>query len=648
MTKSGRMKNLRANLPKIGMDAILFALAYSVAFQLRQDIFRSEALPIYLVFLPVVVAIKSVVFLIMGNYRSIWRYSSLTDLENLTRATLVALALILAIAAVLPPHFGLPRALPFLDAVLSLLLAGALRMAVRIQHESSIRGPGGRDLSRRLIGARKRGKARPTLIVGAGHAGEFIVREMLRSPMLDYSPVGFVDDNPVKQGQSIHGVPVLGTREQIPQLVRDLGVKEVVIAIPSARGKEVREIIQCCRDIAAGLKILPDLNRVVDGTVRLEQVRRVEVEDLLGREPVEMDMSLISGYLRGKRVLITGAGGSIGSELCRQILRFAPSEIQLFGRGENSIYEIHRELKSEAGCTRLIQLIGDVINKKKLEGVFSIYRPQIVFHAGADKHVPLMEMNPDEAVFNNVIGTQNVIQVSDEMGVERVVCISTDKAVNPTSVMGCCKRVAELLVQGRTNRKTIACAVRFGNVLGSRGSVIPHFQSQIEKGQPLTVTHRDIERYFMTIPEAATLVIQAGAMGLGGEIFVLDMGEPVKIWDLANNMVRLAGLEPGKDVEIREIGLRSGEKMNEELQTDAEMLEPTAHPKINCVRNSSIGEANLVLLAEIENLRERAVRMDFAGIRSGLKRIVPEYQWAPKAPSRPSRLRVVSDQGSIG
>jgi FlaA1/EpsC-like NDP-sugar epimerase len=362
----------------------------------------------------------------------------------------------------------------------------------------------------------------------------------------------------------------------------------------------------------------------VDGEVHLSDLRQISVEDLLGREAAELDLGLISSYVRGKRILVTGAGGSIGSELCRQILKFAPAEIQLLGRGENSIYEIHRELSRHARFTRLVQVIGDVINKKKLEGVFAMYRPQIVFHAGADKHVPLMELNPDEAVFNNIVGTRNVLEVANAYRAERVVCISTDKAVNPTSVMGCCKRVAELLVRSRLYPDTVAVAVRFGNVLGSRGSVIPHFQQQIRDGGPITVTHRDIKRYFMTIPEASGLVIQAGAMGKGREIFVLDMGEPVKIWDLATNMVRLAGLEPGRDIDIVETGLRPGEKMHEELLMESETHEPTGHPKITCVKGDGIDAMRL--LTEIESLTAKAVRMDFGGIRQSLARLVPEYR----------------------
>jgi FlaA1/EpsC-like NDP-sugar epimerase len=505
----------------------------------------------------------------------------------------------------------------------SLLLTGGIRVIVRVLHESSGWGPGNRSLPMRLLWGGSPKSKRRALIVGAGDGGEMLAREMMRSPNLDYASVAFVDDNPTKLGQSIHGVPVLGNRTAIPRLVRELAITDILIAIPSARGREVREIVEVCRHTSAGLKILPDLTRLQDGKVHVSDLRQVQVEDLLGREPAGLDLNLISSYLRGKRVLVTGAGGSIGSELCRQILKFAPAEIHLLGRGENSIYEIHGDLARTAGSTRLVQIIGDVINKKKLEGIFAMFRPQIVFHAGADKHVPLMEMNPDEAVFNNIVGTKNVLEVSNAYRAERVVCISTDKAVNPTSVMGCCKRVAELLVRSNLYTNTCACAVRFGNVLGSRGSVIPHFQKQIELGGPITVTHRDIKRYFMTIPEAAGLVIQAGAMGSGGEIFVLDMGEPVKIWDLATNMIRLAGLEPGRDVELRDIGLRPGEKIDEELSFHHEIQERTSHVKITCVRGDGVEPVRL--LAEIKHLTDRALRMDFAGIRAGLKSLVPEF-----------------------
>ena len=619
-----RIASLKSVLPKMGVDALLFAVAYSVSFKARLETLDAPQLQTLLVTLPMVVLLKLALFHYVGSYRSIWRYSSLTDLQELFRGAFFGCAGIVFLDFLLPEPLAIPRSIPLIDLALSIVLTGALRMSVRVVHESSSPFLRTLPLPARLIGVRSRANARRALVFGAGDAGEMMVREMLRSQRMDYEPLGFVDDDPSKRGQSIHGVLVLGGRDDVPDLVQQLQIQEILIAMPSARGKTVRELVQICRNTPANLKILPDLNKIVDGEVHLSDLRSVSVEDLLGREAAQLDLNLISSYLRGKRILVTGAGGSIGSELCRQILKFAPAEIQLMGRGENSIYEIHRELSRHARFTRLVQVIGDVINKKKLEGVFAMYRPQIVFHAGADKHVPLMELNPDEAVFNNIVGTRNVLEVANAYRAERVVCISTDKAVNPTSVMGCCKRVAELLVRSRLYPDTVAVAVRFGNVLGSRGSVIPHFQTQIRDGGPLTVTHRDIKRYFMTIPEASGLVIQAGAMGKGREIFVLDMGEPVKIWDLATNMVRLAGLEPGRDIDIVETGLRPGEKMNEELFMETETHEPTGHAKITCVRGEGIDAMRL--LTEIESLTAKAVRMDFGGIRQSLARLVPEYR----------------------
>ncbi|HET9301124.1 MAG TPA: nucleoside-diphosphate sugar epimerase/dehydratase [Candidatus Polarisedimenticolaceae bacterium] len=619
-----RIASLKGVLPKMGLDALLFAVAYGVSFKARLETIEAPQLQTLLLTLPMVVVLKLAIFHYVGSYRSIWRYSSLTDLQELFRGAFFGCAGIVFLDFLLPEPLAIPRSIPLIDLALSILLTGALRMSVRIVHESSSPFLRTLPLPARLIGVRSRANARRALVFGAGDAGEMMVREMLRSQRMDYEPLGFVDDDPSKRGQSIHGVLVLGGRDDVPDLVQQLQIQEILIAMPSARGKTVRDLVQICRNTPANLKILPDLNKIVDGEVHLSDLRQVSVEDLLGREAAQLDLNLISSYVRGKRILVTGAGGSIGSELCRQILKFAPAEIQLMGRGENSIYEIHRELSRHARFTRLVQVIGDVINKKKLEGVFAMYRPQIVFHAGADKHVPLMELNPDEAVFNNIVGTRNVLEVANAYRAERVVCISTDKAVNPTSVMGCCKRVAELLVRSRLYPDTVAVAVRFGNVLGSRGSVIPHFQTQIRDGGPLTVTHRDIKRYFMTIPEASGLVIQAGAMGKGREIFVLDMGEPVKIWDLATNMVRLAGLEPGRDIDIVETGLRPGEKMNEELFMETETHEPTGHTKITCVRGEGIDAMRL--LTEIESLTAKAVRMDFGGIRQSLARLVPEYR----------------------
>ena len=625
MRFSKRLASLKPCLPKMAADGVLFALAYFLAFKARLGVIESPHGEALLVSLPLVIFLKLAIFHFVGSYRSIWKYSSLQDLEGLLLGTVMSGATVMVVAFMLPPEFGVPRAVPLIDMAITLVFAGGARMIVRTFNESSTMLRKGQRLRLRLRGPRRSTyKMRRTLIVGAGDAGEMIVREMMRSHLLDYVPVAFVDDEVAKQGQSIHGLPVLGGRSDIPQIVEDLSISDILITLPSARGKEIREIVDVCRHTEADLKILPDMSRVVDGRAQLSDLRKVQVEDLLSREPAELNVDLVSAYIRGKRVLVTGAGGSIGAELCRQISRFGPSQIFLFGRGEHSVYEIHRELSRSAGFTRLVQIIGDVINKKKLEGIFAMYRPQIVFHAGADKHVPLMEMNPDEAVFNNIVGTKNVLEVADAYQVERVVCISTDKAVEPTNVMGCCKRVAEFLIGSKLYPGTVAVAVRFGNVLGSRGSVIPHFQRQIEEGGPVTVTHREMTRYFMTIPEAVKLVIHAGAIGTGGEIFVLDMGDPVKIWDLAVNMIRLAGLEPGREIVIEEVGLRPGEKLEERLYSDTEKPGPTSHPKIMCIRGQGVEDR--WLLNGIVGLTEQAINMDYEGIRRGLTRLVPEYR----------------------
>jgi FlaA1/EpsC-like NDP-sugar epimerase len=645
-----RFRSLRGCWAKMVVDGIGFAVALTTALWVREGGLERPTRMVLLTLIVMVVPVKVAVFHYFGAYRSAWRYSSMEDARELIRAAVLSMAFVFAAGFLVPREIVVPRSLPFLDLLFSITFIGGLRMLSRTLHDV---GPASSDRGRALAkiafapgrAERELEGARRILVVGAGDAGEMIVREMMRSTRARYRPVAFIDDDPAKLNQRIRGVQVLGSRQAIPRLVRDFDIQDILIAIPSMRGRELQSLVSICRGTSAKLKLLPDVSQIVEGRVNLADVRNVQVEDLLGREPAELDLSLISSYLRGRRVLVTGAGGSIGAELCRQILQFGPQRIVLLGRGEHSIHEIFNELRPRAGSTELHQVIGDVINRKKLEGVFARFRPEIVFHAGADKHVPLMEMNPDEAVFNNIIGTKNVLDVSAELGVGRVVCISTDKAVNPSSVMGCCKRVAELLVRSVDYPDMVAVAVRFGNVLGSRGSVIPHFRKQIEAGGPLTITSREMRRYFMTIPEASGLVIQAGAMGEAGELFVLDMGEPVRIWDLAENMVRLAGLEPGIDIEMREIGLRPGEKLNEQLQTTSETRRPTVHSKIFCVVG---GQVDAELLAgQIEQLRDRAMRMDFAGIRSLLHQVVPEFR-QPEEDGRSGFRVFPGGRGSAG
>ena len=425
--------------------------------------------------------------------------------------------------------------------------------------------------------------AKPTLIVGAGAAGTLLVRQMLMHPKMRMMPVAFVDDDPEKQRKDIYGVRILGTTKEIEKIVQQMGITKVVIAMPSLPNKKLNEVYDVARKTGAECVILPNIDEVMSGNLHVQQLRNVEIEDLLGRDPVELDQTLIEKQLRGKRILVTGAGGSIGSEICRQVSSFRPKELIILGHGENSIYQLNMELLGKyAEHFRITPVIADVQDRKRIFEVMEKYRPDVVYHAAAHKHVPLMEINPREAVKNNILGTRNVAEAANHAKVKTFVMISTDKAVNPPNIMGATKRLCEMIVQDMATKSdsTKYVAVRFGNVLGSRGSVIPLFKKQIAKGGPITVTHPDIVRYFMTIPEAAQLVIQAGSLARGGEIFVLDMGKPVRIVDLAKNLIRLSGYSED-DIEIKFTGLRPGEKMYEELLNEGEINPKQIFPKIH-------------------------------------------------------------------
>lgn len=425
--------------------------------------------------------------------------------------------------------------------------------------------------------------AKPTLIVGAGAAGTLLVRQMLMHPKMRMMPVAFVDDDPEKQRKDIYGVRILGTTKDIEKIVQHMGITKVVIAMPSLPNKKLNEVYDVARKTGAECVILPNIDEVMSGNLHVQQLRNVEIEDLLGRDPVELDQTLIEKQLRGKRILVTGAGGSIGSEICRQVSSFRPKELIILGHGENSIYQLNMELLGKyAEHFRITPVIADVQDRKRIFEVMEKYRPDVVYHAAAHKHVPLMEINPREAVKNNILGTRNIAEAANHAKVKTFVMISTDKAVNPPNIMGATKRLCEMIVQDMATKSdsTKYVAVRFGNVLGSRGSVIPLFKKQIAKGGPITVTHPDIVRYFMTIPEAAQLVIQAGSLARGGEIFVLDMGKPVRIVDLAKNLIRLSGYSED-DIEIKFTGLRPGEKMYEELLNEGEINPKQIFPKIH-------------------------------------------------------------------
>jgi len=519
---------------------------------------------------------------------------------------------------------GYPRSIFPLDLMFSFLLAGGARVGIRLFYGRR----GGSDPERK-----ERAKhQKRVLIVGAGDAGEKTLREMKENPSLNYDPVGFVDDDPQKRGRAVHDVSVLGVVNDIPWIVPKEGVGEIIIAIPSASGNQIRNIVALCEETEIPYKTLPGLGELIDGRVSVKALRDVDYHDLLGRPKVDLNVEAIGAYLTNKVVLVTGAGGSIGSELCRQIVRFSPDTIVLFDTSEPSLYAIQMELKHRVGYLKYRTVLGSVQNGLLTDAVFKAFRPHVVFHAAAYKHVPMLERNPWETVFNNIVGSRKLIEKAIEHRVERFVLVSTDKAVRPTNVMGASKRMAEMVLQAYQGNGTRLMAVRFGNVVGSSGSVIPLFRNQIEMGGPVTITHPEVTRYFMTIPEAAQLILEAGALGQGDEIFILEMGTPVKIADMARDLIRLSGKEPERDIEIVFTGLRAGEKLYEELITEDEGVVETEHKKIMVLRNNHLWNGygdqdgyRRWLMDGIEELVVLAKQHDGCGIRSKLHEMIPEY-----------------------
>ncbi|HEX3266758.1 MAG TPA: nucleoside-diphosphate sugar epimerase/dehydratase [Gaiellaceae bacterium] len=577
-------------------DAGLIALAWYLAFELRFDqgvpryydtLFRRTIL--------IVVAIKLVVFVLFRFYDRWWRYVSIRDMWSAVRGVTAA-----SLVASLTVYFFSPVAqvrLPRSVAVMDWLLLLGLICGSRLLARSVIERPG--------TGLVARGKE--VLIAGAGDAGQLVIREMQRNRQLGYTPIGLIDDDPRKKNLRVHGIKVLGTTDELAHILRDNRPDEVLIAIPSASGEARQRIVTVTRENNVPVKTLPGLYELISGESDLAtQIRPVQVEDVLGREPVEVDLEKSAAYVKGKTVLVTGAGGSIGSELCRQIARVGPQRLILVDQGETALFEIERELVDERGFSACVPVLADCKSRRKMHQVFDRYRPTVVFHAAAYKHVPLMEANPLESVRNNAVGTRILAETAVEFGAERFVLVSTDKAVNPKTVMGQSKALCEWIVEAYGAREDIATrfvAVRFGNVLGSSGSVIPIFRRQIASGGPVTVTHPEMTRYFMTIPEASSLVIQAGAIGGRGDVFVLDMGEPVRIFDLAKQMVRLSGKEPDRDIAIQIVGTRPGEKLHEELWGEGETAVSTSHPKIMRVSGPIVDAVWLQdELAELEQL----------------------------------------------
>lgn len=591
------------------------------AFALRFDFRIPETyLSRFYSLLPAVLLIKLGVFGWLGLLRGWWRYVSMADLVVIVKANLIGSLLVLLYGFLVFRGGDIPRTVLILDWIFCFMLMGGVRFVTRAFREHYLPMPSRNRLPRKRI-----------LVVGAGDAGQMIAREIRMNPDLNLEMVGFVDDDSHKRKQKFQGFPVLGKIRRVGRICQEKGVDEIVIAIPSAAGIELRRIVQLCRDSGAICKTLPSVGQIIHGQVSIQQVKDVELEDLLGREPVRLDWARIANYLQGKRVLVTGAGGSIGSEICRQVARFQPKKLVLFENAETPLFLIERELRAAFPTVPIVPIIGDVRFKARVDAIFDESLPEVVFHAAAYKHVPMMECNPAEAANNNVRGTRIVAEAAHRFGVERFVMISTDKAVNPTNVMGASKRAAELYVQALAKRsRTNFVTVRFGNVLGSNGSVIPIFKEQIAKGGPVTVTHPEVTRYFMTIPEASQLVLQAGSMGKGGEIFLLDMGEPVKIVKLAEELIQLSGFRPYEDIEIVFTELRPGEKLYEELLLVGEGVQPTCHEKIMVAKAAECDEA--LLVRQIEELYLLSRAMDLDGVVSKLREMVPEFH--PTTPGR--------------
>jgi FlaA1/EpsC-like NDP-sugar epimerase len=595
---------LRRRLTTGMVDAAAWALATVGAFALRFDgLFPSWSQVVASFF--AMTAIKLVSSSLFGLHRQSWRKFSFLDARAVVFA-MVSAAVVATLVDVAIPVTLMPPSVPAIDGLLSLVLMLVARGIVRYYDEGHLR---------RAVSGRRH---RDVLLVGAGEAGAILVREMLRHPATGMRPVGFIDDDPLKAGRTIATVPVLGGMADLADAIAEHGVDEVLICIPSADGRQIRQIVDRVRAVApeVACRTMPALHEVLSGQVQINRIRDVTIDDLLRRPTVELDAHGILGYLRGKRVLVTGAGGSIGSELVRQICPFEPGEMILLGHGENSIYQLERELDVNWPGIQYVSVIAQVQNVVRLENVFQTFRPEVIFHTAAHKHVPLMEKNPEEAVFNNVIGSRNLVSMAVKYGVTHFVNISTDKAVNPTSVMGATKRIVEMLVESASRRSKPGqtfVSVRFGNVLGSRGSAVPIFKKQIAAGGPVTVTHPDMVRYFMTIPEAARLVLQASAQGRNGDIYILDMGEPVKVVDLVRDLIRLSGLEPDIDIPIVFTGTRPGEKLYEELMTERESVSGTSHEKIFVARPQPMDAE--MLERTVDDLVDAALRSDGDSIR---------------------------------
>ena len=617
---------------------LAFLLAYYTCRQLGFNLFvqptpssqllaRFPADVTYVTLAAVVTIVRVSLLLGFNLYKPMWRYAAVQEFRALAGAISIATALLIAFALLLKFAW-----MPFLiDGLYNFVLLGFAKFSFQIVESGKPRDKG---KPRKESGRKPQTKV---LIVGAGETGIGVLRALREHPEKGYLPVGFIDDDARKIGKTIAGLEVLGTTRDLTYIARKREIQEVVIAIPSAPGGKIRDIIRQCEYRGCQFRIVPNIHAILEGRASINHIREVRFEDLLNRSTSQMDIAEVSKYLSGKRVMVTGAGGSIGSELCRQVAKLEPELLMLFGRGENSLYHTDIELREYEPELNRAVIIGDIRDNSKVAQIIQKYRPHIIFHAAAHKHVKFMENHPDEAVKNNILGTQNLIDAAIKHHVEAFILVSSDKAVNPTSVYGASKRVTEKLIQCKAKQNgTRFIAVRFGNVIGSRASVLPNFKRQIAKGGPVTVTHREATRYFMTIPEAVQLLIQAGAMGNGGEILMLDMGEPIKILDLAQDLIRLSGLEVDRDIKIAFTGLEPGEKLYEELLTPQEGVTATKHQRIFVAQLEKIEERQL--LTGIDELSQLADELDTEGIVAKFQALVPTYE--------PNRAFRKEDDGS--
>ena len=624
------LQNSRNLIRFVLVDIVLILVALYSAFLLRFDFVVPEHIGIdFAKYLPVILTAKMISFFIFGMYKGMWRYTSISDFINIAKASSLGSLLALSVLALIYGLTGFPRSVLFIDYALCTIFLGVSRASVRMYFSNLSQAQSNLGYNTFLKGRKK------VIMVGGGDSAEKIIREVRDNKELKYVVVGIMDDDGSKIGATIHGVPILGPIDELANL--KIPFDEIIICIPTASNIEMRRIVAICKAAGKSYRTVPTFLELIDGKVSMKSVREVSMVDLLGRKEVVLDRSSISQYIYGKRVLVTGAGGSIGSELVRNCLTYDPDLLVLLDQSEHNLFKIERECTESKHPISFQPILGDIRDKILLHRVFSSFKPHVVFHAAAYKHVPMQEDHPWEAILTNIEGTINLIDVSEDYGVERFVLVSTDKAVNPTNIMGATKRVAEKLIQSKSIDSGVKyMAVRFGNVIGSSGSVIPTFQKQIQNGGPITITDANMQRYFMSISEAAQLILQAGAMGAGGEIYVLDMGKPVNIKDIAFELIRLSGLEPEIDIGVEYIGMRPGEKMFEELQTHEENIIDTGHDKIMVLKN---GQGNNWdnLIEKVSIIIKSARSYNYGQVTKELKNFIPEY--IPDSKTTQQRLK---------